>query len=176
MQATHGGLPAEGQVGCRNGNASLYYKSRPEGTWVGSPHDTSPTRLTASVPSDAELRSKARQVRGGLGCHGTARCTAASYKGHFSRQGLRLMVASGPGSFGAAPLLMSDWHGITGAIAQVVIPSYSSRQAVSPIPMPHARDMCRRPRDHHLSSLGGSQPLHRTHKPKSARLKRARLT
>ena len=67
----------EGQVGCRSEDASLYYKSRPEGTW-GSPHDTSPTRLTVSVPSDAGLRSKASEVRGSHRCHGTARCTAAS--------------------------------------------------------------------------------------------------
>ena len=75
---------------------------------MGSPHDTSPTRLTVSVPSDAELRSKARQVRDSLGCHSTARCTAASYEERFSRQGLRLMLASGSGSSEAAPLYVYE--------------------------------------------------------------------
>jgi hypothetical protein len=83
VQVAGPGRP-DGQVGCRNGNASLYYKSRPEGTW-GSHHDTSPTRLTVSVPSDAGLRSKASEVRSSHRCHGTARCTAASYKVHPSR-------------------------------------------------------------------------------------------
>jgi hypothetical protein len=40
LGATHRGRPAEGPGRSRgNGNPSLYYKSRPEGTW-GSPHDS----------------------------------------------------------------------------------------------------------------------------------------
>ena len=98
--------PSPGPTGGRswgNGNPGLYYKSRPEGTW-GSPHDTSPTRLPVSVPSDAGLSSKASKVRGSHRCYGTARCTAASEKVHLSRQGLGLILVAGHGSFGAAPL------------------------------------------------------------------------
>jgi hypothetical protein len=98
--------PNPGPTGGRswgNGNPGLYYKSRPEGTW-GSPHDTSPTRLPVSVPSDAGLSSKASKVRGSHRCYGTARCTAASEKVHLSRQGLGLILVAGHGSFGAAPL------------------------------------------------------------------------
>ena len=107
--------PNPGPTGGRswgNGNPGLYYKSRPEGTW-GSPHDTSPTRLPVSVPSDAGLSSKASKVRGSHRCYGTARCTAASEKVHLTRQGLGLVLVAGHGSFGAAPLSIdTDWHGI----------------------------------------------------------------
>ena len=176
--------PSPGPTGGRswgNGNPGLYYKSRPEGTW-GSPHDTSPTRLPVSVPSDAGLSSKASKVRGSHRCYGTARCTAASEKVHLTRQGLGLVLVAGHGSFGAAPLSIIL---IGKVFPEVRILQVGPELQVlpglllnpNPIPVPHARDFAESAAQIlAVARLGGLESFRRTHKPKGARLKRARIT
>jgi hypothetical protein len=99
---------------------------------------------------------------------------------HLSRQGLGLILVAGHGSFGAAPLSI--------ILIGKVFPEVRILQVgpelqvlpgllLNPIPVPHARDFAESAAQIlAVARLGGLESFRRTHKPKGARLKRARIT